>query len=90
MHLSELERELNDLKEENHKYQGNMRQSNLFKIGNVKKKIVNFTHTQVEEEQKKPLGDESLIKNQPPNTEKMIIQKIGGFFKGIIERKCKI
>jgi hypothetical protein len=67
-----------------------MKQSNLFKIGNVKKKIDNFTLTQVEEEQK-PLAEESLIKNQPPETSMLRVHKIGGgFFKSIIERKCKI
>ena len=38
-----------------------MKQSNMFKIGNMKKKIDNFTVIQIEEE--KPLGDDKLLKN---------------------------
>lgn len=83
--LSDLERELDELRESD---LASGKQVNHFKIGNLKKKIDNFSL--LEAEPAKPLGEQALLNNEPPETTALVVQKMGGFFKSSIERRCKI
>ena len=65
-----------------------MKKYNIFKIGITKKKLDCMELLEVDDAQ--PI-ENSLAKNEPPDSSNFIVQKAtGSFFISLLERKCLI